>query len=76
MPCSCCRESGHNIRTCPRIAMVAEETRDMAIEEAAAHVAEQLGEEVCVEIIEFGLDMAMPGAGRLAQACRLAYKMS
>ena len=56
--------------------MVAEECRDMTIEEAAAYAAEQLGEEVCAEIFEFGLDMAMPGAGRLAQACRLAYRMS
>ena len=74
MPCSCCHQSGHNIRTCPVIHQVGDEVRDSSIEAAAEHIAEVLGEEAIAEIVEVGLDFAVPGAGTMLKACRYLYK--
>ena len=70
MPCSACRQSGHNIRTCPTLHAVADNVRDLGIEAAAEQLAEQLGEEALSEIIEFGLDATIPGSGTILKACR------
>ena len=74
MPCRVCRQSGHNIRTCPVVKKVASETRDWGIEQAAEAIAQELGEEAMAEILEVGLDMALPGAGTMLKACRYVIK--
>ena len=76
MPCRACRQSGHNIRTCPIVKKVASETRDYSVEQAAEAIAGELGEEAVAEILEMGLDMALPGAGTMIKACRYLYKAS
>ena len=76
MPCSVCRKSGHNVRTCPKVKGLAGQVRDLGVEEAADWIAQELGEEALSEIVEYGLDMAVPGAGTLVKACRYAVKAS
>jgi len=55
---------------------IAGKVRDSGVEEAASWITEQLGEAALEEIVELGLDMAMPGAGTLVKACRYAVKAS
>ena len=68
------RAKPHNIRTCSFVHKAAETTRDMAFEQAAEFLAEELGEEALAELIETGADFVLPGAGTFAKAIRYACR--
>ena len=64
MPCSQCRASGHNIKTCPQIAAIEKEIDGMTDEQAANMMKTSLGEDAVVEMVADGMTATFPGAAR------------
>ncbi len=74
MACSLCGESGHNKRTC-----IARKIDEMGIvgkakEAIIKHLADEVAEELLLEMIETGCDCAIPGLGLTIKLSRYAWR--
>lgn len=76
MPCSICRQSGHNIRTCAAAKLVDSGLSDEAKEEVVNWVAEHVLEEGVMEAIELCTDFVIPGLGLAIKCGRYGWKAS
>ena len=74
MPCSICRQSGHNIRTCAAAKLAHSDLSDKAKGEVADWVAEHILEEGVMEAIELCTDFVIPGLGLAIKCGRYGWK--